>query len=342
MMAEHDNAGFPLTYCLLSTATALHVHKRRNALHAWAKCLREKYGVTPRFAHTDKDMAEIGMLRDTWELKLQLCWWHMKDAIKKRLAKAKLSTSPYNAERAHKEFYFIDKSFMPLGNADFDEHEGGEQDDDGAKEVRHEDRPNGITIWIPLPPKHDMHGSPNAFRIPSDLGKHDAAVNHTSNPLIGAPTPAPSSSLPRRIKLLLAPNVMDENGAVAQPSRERTVSKEDDEHRLGEHEQQTFCPLDLRDPIIKLIEAHFCAHPLIPGYSAPTPEGIRAWAVKQMYEFCYKYNLREAWAYLWENWYRPGRWELWARSCNPEIPVLKTTMMLESQLVYYFVLATCY
>jgi len=49
------------------------VHKRRKALHAWASCLREKYGITPRFAHTDKDMAEIGMLRDTWDLKVQLC-----------------------------------------------------------------------------------------------------------------------------------------------------------------------------------------------------------------------------------------------------------------------------
>ena len=75
-MAEHDNAGFPLSYCLLSTATASHIHKRRNALNAWAKHLRETYDVAPKFAHTDKDMAEIGMIRDTWELKLQLCWWH--------------------------------------------------------------------------------------------------------------------------------------------------------------------------------------------------------------------------------------------------------------------------
>jgi hypothetical protein len=40
--AEYDNAGFPLSYCLLSTAMALHVHKRWKALNAWAKCLWEK------------------------------------------------------------------------------------------------------------------------------------------------------------------------------------------------------------------------------------------------------------------------------------------------------------
>jgi hypothetical protein len=231
---------------------------------------------------------------------------------------------------------------VPLGNADFEEHEGGERDDNGAKEVCHEDRPNAITIRIPLPPKNNIHSSA-ALGTPLDLDDCNTAVNRTPDLLIGVLTPASDSSLPHRIKLL-PPKVMDENGAMAQCG-ERMVSKEHkiDEPRLGEHEQHTFCPLDLRDPVIKLIEAHFCAHPLIPGYSAPTPEGIRAWAVKQMYEFCHKHDLHKVWAYLWENWYQPGCWELWACSCNPEIPVLKTTMMLESQLVYSFILAkTCY
>ena len=39
VLAEHDNAGFPLSYCLLSTATALDVGKRKKALVAWAECL---------------------------------------------------------------------------------------------------------------------------------------------------------------------------------------------------------------------------------------------------------------------------------------------------------------
>ena len=75
-----------------------------------------------------------------------------------------------------------------------------------------------------------------------------------------------------------------------------------------------FCPPDLRDAIIDLIEKHFCAHPLIPGYSAPDPLSIRRWAVKQTYEFCKEYDLRELWAYLWENWYQADQWGLWAQS----------------------------
>jgi hypothetical protein len=90
---------------------------------------------------------------------------------------------------------------------------------------------------------------------------------------------------------------MDEN------TKPESVSADCKSEESDENARHTFCPLDLRDPIVKLVEGHFCAHPLIPGYSAPTPRGIREWAVKQMYEFCYEHDLREAWAYLWENWY---------------------------------------
>jgi hypothetical protein len=37
---------------------------------------------------------------------------------------------------------------------------------------------------------------------------------------------------------------------------------------------------------VELMEQHFCAHALIPGYSHPSPRGVRDWSVKQMYQFC--------------------------------------------------------
>ena len=61
IMVEHDGAGFPLGYCLLFTASAIHIHKRQNTLQAWADCLHNQYGIIPKFGHTNKDMAEIGM-----------------------------------------------------------------------------------------------------------------------------------------------------------------------------------------------------------------------------------------------------------------------------------------
>ena len=36
------------------------------------------------------------------------------------------------------------------------------------------------------------------------------------------------------------------------------------------------------------------------------------------------------WAYLWVHWYRTEEWKLWARSASEEVPVLKTTMIIES------------
>jgi hypothetical protein len=35
----------------------------------------------------------------------------------------------------------------------------------------------------------------------------------------------------------------------------------------------------LRKPVLNLLEEHFCAHPLLPGYSALSPKGIKVWAM---------------------------------------------------------------
>lgn len=100
------------------------------------------------------------------------------------------------------------------------------------------------------------------------------------------------------------------------------ISNKDGGHRV-------FCPEEHHETIVNMMEAHLCAHPLIPG-SYPSAEGINEWSVKQMYQFCFQMKMLETWAYLWENWYRKGHWELWACSCHTEIPILKTTIILES------------
>jgi len=99
IMGEYDNAGFPSTYCLLSTATAIDTGKKKKAIAAWSQFLHDKYGVNPVFIHSDKDMGEIGAAHDMWEAKINLCWWHLRHAIRTRLAKAKLATSPYNVNK---------------------------------------------------------------------------------------------------------------------------------------------------------------------------------------------------------------------------------------------------
>ena len=128
-MGKYNNAGFPLTYCLLSTTEAIEIGKQKKALNTWASVLCDKYDIIPVFANTNKDMAEIDMQQDVWTLvKIQLCWWHLQKAIQEWLAKNKLLTTPYNAKHAKPAFGFIDIVFAPTGRADPHKYEGGIND----------------------------------------------------------------------------------------------------------------------------------------------------------------------------------------------------------------------
>ncbi|ESK85102.1 hypothetical protein Moror_3617 [Moniliophthora roreri MCA 2997] len=232
ILGEHDGAGYPLGYCLLSTASSITIDK---------------------------------------------------------LAKNKLSTTPYNAIEAHQQFPFIDADFTPPGMADKTEYEGSIPEDIGT----------GADISPPV------YLDPNSItlRIPPSQPRK-------SPQMIAKTEVAPRNTVP----LALPPPL----------TQSASTTK-------GKQERCTFCPLELQEGIVNMMENHLCAHPLIPGYSAPSKDGIHAWAVKQMYQYCKEHDLHEAWAYLWGNWYRDGRWEFWARSpCEREILRLKTTMLCES------------
>ena len=69
-------------------------------------------------------MAEINAVKEVWDPKIQLCWWHLKKAVRERLKKKKLSTTPYNAADAHTGFPFIDPQFVSGGRSDARETEG--------------------------------------------------------------------------------------------------------------------------------------------------------------------------------------------------------------------------
>jgi hypothetical protein len=98
VMVEYDGSGYPLSYCMLSTALSMDIGKCKQALVAWATCLRDTYDVRPMFVHADKCMAGIGMARIVWIPKVNLCWWHTDSSVEDRLGKNKLSTTPYDAK----------------------------------------------------------------------------------------------------------------------------------------------------------------------------------------------------------------------------------------------------
>ncbi|EJD45456.1 hypothetical protein AURDEDRAFT_20753, partial [Auricularia subglabra TFB-10046 SS5] len=82
-----------------------------------------------------------------------------------------------------------------------------------------------------------------------------------------------------------------------------------------------------------MFRKHFHLHPDFPldeRGTRLTADQIHKSAVHQMYTFCWQHDLSQAWAYLWNRWYSPSQWPLWARAACRAIPVLKTTMIAES------------
>jgi hypothetical protein len=191
ILGEYDNAGFPLSYCLLTTATSIEDRKHTKALAAWAAVLRREYSIVPRFVHTDKDMAEIGASRQVWpEAKHQLCWWHQREALRRRL-KGNLPTSSYNAQRASHEYAFINVSFKPHGCADPNDSEGcvpgeiceqGPQGKNTKMMLPTSEDPNSIKIRIPT-----AHGTQSSQTVKSMQG-------NTSMPTLASGHPSASES----------------------------------------------------------------------------------------------------------------------------------------------------
>lgn len=94
-----------------------------------------------------------------------------------------------------------------------------------------------------------------------------------------------------------------------------------------------FCPAPHRLTIMRLFAKHASQHPLLPErHGQPrTAELIYRDAVQEMYQHCEANRLCEVWAYLWNSWYSPEKWKIWARSAYAaSIPVHRTTMMVEA------------
>ena len=85
--------------------------------------------------------------------------------------------------------------------------------------------------------------------------------------------------------------------------------------------------------VLNVFSNHFNSHPFVPDQNGTcrSAQQIHRDCAREMYSWCRSRNYFRLWAYLWVNWYQPSQWVLWARSTNAtEIPVLKTTMIVES------------
>lgn len=97
------------------------------------------------------------------------------------------------------------------------------------------------------------------------------------------------------------------------------------------------CPKDGQlNKVMKLFTEHLNQHSTILFLEVEENGGlltsaeIYRRAVREMLWYCHKEGLNDAWAYLWEHWYRPARWIIWARSTDERISVWRTTMGVEA------------
>jgi hypothetical protein len=232
----------------------------------------------------------------------------------------------YNPKCAHAEFEFIDVSLAPQGKSDQKDYEGGLPNlgPSVAKQTTTVTLLTGLHIRIPARPLVSIaqDAPPTASEAYKPAKSPDTKSAHMSAGKIRIPLLAtkPFKDTPTKT-----------TEAITQEDIEPSDNGSDDDEDKDGTMRHIFCPEKYREPIINMMEKHYCAHPLIPSYAHPSPEGIKKWAVQQIYNFCVLNNVQEVWAYHWENWYRKMQWELWACSVHPIIPVLKMTMILESQ-----------
>ena len=119
------------------------------------------------------------------------------------------------------------------------------------------------------------------------------------------------------------------------------TKRPDGDHRYGRcecpsaktpPEPKQMSPAD-KDTILRMFCRHFNAHSLIPDRNGTfrSATEIHRECASEAYMWCRARGFFRLWPYLFYSWYRPSQWKLWARSANPaEIPVLKTTMIVES------------
>ena len=115
IIGQINGTGFPMVYLFLDN-----VKKddgiRTTILLEFFKQLQNRGLQNPEFFLTDKDWAQINAALSAWpNIKIQLCLWHLKRAVKKRLADSSIpKRSIYDSEFARTQTAFVDATFHPF------------------------------------------------------------------------------------------------------------------------------------------------------------------------------------------------------------------------------------
>ena len=121
MLGQIDGSGYPMTYLFLDNAKK-DDGVRTAILANFFKQLYDRGLQNAEFFLTDKDWAQINAAQQIWpSIKIQLCLWHLKRAVKKRLGDTSIpQRTSYNSQCASTLTGFIDLNFHPFATMNED------------------------------------------------------------------------------------------------------------------------------------------------------------------------------------------------------------------------------
>ncbi|KAI0826923.1 hypothetical protein BC628DRAFT_1495368 [Trametes gibbosa] len=329
-VADANGAGIPLAFIFLRTT--------KDAA-AGAKQASGSRSVDPEFTLTDKDFSEINAMGATWNLR----------AVKQRLCKNKHVPAPYNADAAHSEFLFIDPHFLPAAQrseAGLDPIPPPPEKPLPRVRLLVDGRPPVLTpaLRIILKPGDIADALGHLRTVPPDDERSDDGMFFADRAEAGEKWEDEDFDIPDLVEVdegeeteiddeddcRREVDAIEQDPTNVDPDAPPDASETSGRSRAPHYK---FCPACHRLPVLRIFTKHACQHPLLPechGMSR-SAEDIYRDAVDEMYRHCKANNLCEVWAYLWNSWYCPSRWKLWARSAYAEsIPRKRTTMIVEA------------
>ncbi|CAK5275102.1 unnamed protein product [Mycena citricolor] len=319
ILGEVFGSGVSLGFLLIKSNGNPKLGAKEAYIQVLLRNITEHWEISPIQTLSDKDITEINAFLAVFpkEVKHQLCLWHGIQAFRGRLSVISRPPALYHADEAFAEFDFIDVMFLPVA------------------QMQPEDRATILVAHEMIPTIQFRLGGALLPRVP-ERSKIVIQVDGNVRNVLG--------SLDNPKDLL---NILDDEEEFAEhllagEESDRLEAAdswlEPDEEPIGTifrtvDGSDVFCPAVHRKQLVHMFIRHWCLHSLLLDQSGQTQtkDEIRREAVHEAYRFCYQRGLREVWAYMWEAWYCPSKWRLWARSSQPDyIGRWRTTMAVEN------------
>ncbi|KAJ8095385.1 hypothetical protein PM082_023155 [Marasmius tenuissimus] len=283
------------------------------------------------FTLSDKDTSEINTCRHVFsDAKHQLCYWHAIRYLEKRLTENRPPAS-YDPRKAHAIFKFIDPTWAPgvtIGWLEDGVHEEDAEEDRPTEPLKV--RINVASLKAHLVATSAIKEDESNAKIEKLQADLKVLEDELKAIKYGEcePKPAAPTTIEQAVEKTCRPALL----ILRQGSREIKVWPSPPAMK-GLKALPQFCPPEHRPAIIEFFRRHLHLHETIPiNESGRTRNSNEIWteATREMYRYCRENNLAQAWSYLWNRWYSPKQWVLWARAACKAIPRIKTTMIVES------------